>query len=282
MIDKSEIIKTAKSLGLPLSTVEKDYVLGWVLMGIQMNPEAREKWIFKGGTCLKKCFFDNYRFSEDLDFTIAAQDHIQEVVLKKILKNVSEWVYEKSGIELPEKHITVDLYKNPHGAFSVEGKLTYFGPLKQKTNFPRIKLDLTAHEKVVLPPEKRIIFHNYSDNPENAPLALSYCYEEIFAEKLRALAERARPRDLYDVIHLYENRHRLSNHHKFKESLSAKCDFKKIPIPTLKYIEHHPQKKILSSEWENMLRHQLPELKSFEYFWEQLKYVFKWLADIHE
>jgi predicted nucleotidyltransferase component of viral defense system len=196
---------------LPLNTVEKDYVLGWVLMGIQMHPEAQEKWIFKGGTCLKKCFFDNYRFSEDLDFTILAQDHMKEDVLKKILKDVSEWVYEESGIELPEKYISVDLYKNPHGAFSVEGKLTYFGPLKQKTNFPRIKLDLTAHERVVLPPEKRSIFHNYSDKPANAPYALSYCYEEIFAEKLRALAERARPRDLYDVIHLYEDRHRLSD-----------------------------------------------------------------------
>lgn len=282
MIDKSEIIKAAKSLGLPLSTVEKDYVLGWVLMGIQMHPETQEKWIFKGGTCLKKCFFDNYRFSEDLDFTISAQDHIQEVVLKKILKDVGEWVYEESGIELPEKHISVDLYKNPHGAFSVEGKLAYFGPLKQKTNFPRIKLDLTAHERVVLPPEKRTIFHNYSDKPANAPLALSYCYEEIFAEKFRALAERARPRDLYDVIHLYEGRHRLSDKGKFVESLSAKCEFKNIPIPTLEYIERHPQKNILSSEWENMLRHQLPELKPFEYFWDQMKPIFEWVQQINE
>jgi len=277
MIDKSEIIKAAKSLGLPLSTVEKDYVLGWVLMGIQMHPEVQEKWIFKGGTCLKKCFFDNYRFSEDLDFTILAQDHMEEGILKKIFKEVSEWVYEESGIELPEKHISVDLYKNPHGAFSVEGKLTYFGPLKQKTNFPRIKLDLTAHEKVVLPPEKRAIFHNYSDKPASAPHALSYCYEEIFAEKLRALAERARPRDLYDVIHLYEERHLLSDKGKFMESLSAKCEFKKIPIPTLEYIERHPQKNILSSEWENMLRHQLPELKPFEYFWGQLVHIFEWV-----
>lgn len=65
MIDKHEILKAAKSLGLQPSTVEKDYVLGWVLMAIQRNPDSQGKWIFKGGTCLKKCFFDNYRFSED-------------------------------------------------------------------------------------------------------------------------------------------------------------------------------------------------------------------------
>ena len=234
--------------------------------------------MFKGGTCLKKCFFDNYRFSEDLDFTILTQDHMQENFLKKILKDVGEWVYEESGIELPEKNISIDLYKNPHGAFSVEGKLTYFDPLKQKTNFPRIKLDLTAYERVVLPPEKRLMFHKYSDKPADAPLILSYCYEEIFAEKLRALAERARPRDLYDVIHLYEERHRISDKSKFMESLSAKCEFKKIPIPTLEHIEYHSQKKILLSEWENMLRHQLPELKPFKYFWNQLQHVFEWIS----
>ncbi len=277
MIDKYEILKAAKLLGLLPTIVEKDYVLGWVLMAIQEHPECQKNWVFKGGTCLKKCFFDNYRFSEDLDFTILTQDHIAEAMMKKILKDVAKWVYEQSGIELPEKYISVDLYQNPHGAFSIEGKLTYYGPLKQKTNFPRIKLDLTAHEKVVLAPEKREIFHNYTDKPAAVPLALSYCYEEIFAEKLRALAERARPRDLYDVIHLYEDRHRLSDKSRFLESLSAKCEFKKIPIPTLEYIQRHPQKNILSSEWENMLRHQLPELKPFEYFWVQLQHVFKWV-----
>lgn len=278
MIEKHEILKVAKSLGLQPTTIEKDYVLGWVLMGIQMHSECHEKWIFKGGTCLKKCYFDNYRFSEDLDFTISIQDHIEEAIMKKILKEVGAWVYEQSGIELPEKHISVDLYNNPHGAFSVEGKLTYFGPLKQKTNFPRIKLDLTAFEKVVLEPEKRPIYHNFSDRPMDAPHAFSYCYEEIFAEKLRALAERARPRDLYDVIHLYEGRHRVSDKNKFLESLSAKCEFKKIPVPTLEYIERHPQRALLSSEWENMLRHQLPKLKPFEYFWDQLHGIFEWVG----
>jgi predicted nucleotidyltransferase component of viral defense system len=54
MIDKYEILKTAKLLGLQPTTVEKDYVLGWVLMAIQIHPKCQEKWIFKGGTCLKK------------------------------------------------------------------------------------------------------------------------------------------------------------------------------------------------------------------------------------
>src|SRR5258708_15759028 len=44
--------------------VEKDYVLGWMLAGINAHGELNESWVFKGGTCLKKCYFETYRFSE--------------------------------------------------------------------------------------------------------------------------------------------------------------------------------------------------------------------------
>lgn len=277
MINKNEILKVAKSLNLLPSIIEKDYVLGWVLMGINKQMDCNEKWVFKGGTCLKKCFFDNYRFSEDLDFTLLNEDHMQTDVMTKILKKVGEWVYEESGIEILEKNIKVDLYKNPHGAYSIEGKLTYIGPLKQKTNSPRIKLDLTAFEKVFLPPELRQVFHNFSDRPAAPSNILSYCYEEIFAEKLRALAERARPRDLYDVIHLFQWRENGLDKHKFLQSLAAKCEFKKIAIPSFDFIDRHPQRETLSSEWKNMLSHQLPKLKPFEYFWDQLPEIFEWM-----
>jgi predicted nucleotidyltransferase component of viral defense system len=70
VIDRAEILRLANEFGLEARIVEKDYVLGWVLAGISRDPVMSETWIFKGGTCLKKCFFETYRFSEDLDFTI--------------------------------------------------------------------------------------------------------------------------------------------------------------------------------------------------------------------
>ena len=45
-------------------------MLGWLLAGIYAQPTLSENWVFKGGTCLKKCYFETYRFSEDLDFTL--------------------------------------------------------------------------------------------------------------------------------------------------------------------------------------------------------------------
>lgn len=40
----------------------------WLLAGVAHHPELGPTWLFKGGTCLKKVFFETYRFSEDLDF----------------------------------------------------------------------------------------------------------------------------------------------------------------------------------------------------------------------
>jgi predicted nucleotidyltransferase component of viral defense system len=70
LIDRREILDIANQTSLTPHVVEKDYVLGWMLAGIYAHEELAERWIFKGGTCLKKCFFETYRFSEDLDFTL--------------------------------------------------------------------------------------------------------------------------------------------------------------------------------------------------------------------
>jgi hypothetical protein len=72
MIDRREILDVATRMSLTPHIVERDYVLGWMLAGISAHPELRDSWVFKGGTCLKKCFFETYRFSEDLDFTLLA------------------------------------------------------------------------------------------------------------------------------------------------------------------------------------------------------------------
>ena len=83
MIDRSEILAVAAELSLQANVVEKDYVLGWLLAGIYSLDTPAETWVFKGGTCLKKCYFETYRFSEDLDFTLTDRAQIDEAFGKK-------------------------------------------------------------------------------------------------------------------------------------------------------------------------------------------------------
>ena len=68
--------------------------------------------------------------------------------------------------------------------------------------------------------------------PEGGIEVLAYSFEEVFAEKLRALAERQRPRDLYDVVHLYRRAVDI-NRASFRATLAVKCEFKGIPVPTI-------------------------------------------------
>jgi predicted nucleotidyltransferase component of viral defense system len=96
MIDRREILEAASSFSLLPNIVEKDYVLGWMLAGINAHDELAESWVFKGGTCLKKCYFETYRFSEDLDFTLRNEEHLDEEFLRTAFEEVIAWVTEQS------------------------------------------------------------------------------------------------------------------------------------------------------------------------------------------
>ena len=109
MIDRQEIMDFSREFSLAPNIIEKDYVLGWVLAGIAAHPEIGQSWVFKGGTCLKKCYFETYRFSEDLDFTLADPEHLTEPFLAATFKQISEWIYEQSGIEIPADTIRFEI-----------------------------------------------------------------------------------------------------------------------------------------------------------------------------
>ena len=125
MIDRREIIDIAGAQSLSPQIVEKDYALGWILAGIYQHEALAQDWIFKGDTCLKKCFFETYRFSEDLDFTLHDPVHLDAELLAASFAQIAEWVYEQTGIELPTNRQEFDVYLNPRGKPSCRGKIPY-------------------------------------------------------------------------------------------------------------------------------------------------------------
>ncbi len=277
MIQKQELLALATDFGLQPNVVEKDYVLGWLLAGIGAHPSTKNTWVFKGGTCLKKCFFETYRFSEDLDFTLTQSSHLEPSFLKSVFEEIGEWIYDQSGLVLPAEARKFDVFTNPRGGISAEGKLGYRGPLGRTGDAPRVKLDLTDHERLVLPIDWRDVHHPYSDKPAAGVQVSTYCFEEVFAEKVRALAERLRPRDLYDVIHLYRRKDLQLDRAKMMAALQEKCDFKKIATPDFESIRLSPLIGELKVSWAQMLAHQLPSLPPFDGFWAELPEFFDWL-----
>lgn len=122
MISKQEIVTQARKHKLNVGIVEKDYVLTWILAAINHHKDLAGKWIFKGGTCLKKCYFQNYRFSEDLDFTILEQAHLQLDFLYKTFYEIVDWVYERTGMEIPKESIKFDVHPEIEKGY-VEGRI---------------------------------------------------------------------------------------------------------------------------------------------------------------
>jgi len=106
---------------------------------------------------------------------------------------------------------------------------------------------------VVLPSVRREVFHPYSDGPEGGIWANCYAYEEAFGEKLRALGERTRPRDLYDVVNLYRHTDSRPTASVLRDVLQQKCAYKAIPVPTFESLVSH--RESFETMWSDMLAH---------------------------
>lgn len=274
MISRLDLEARVREWGLREDVVEKDYVLGWLLWGIGSEPALADSWAFKGGTCLKKCYLETFRFSEDLDFSVLPGGPLRGEELLPVLERLLARVHEASGLSLDGQ--APRLRTHPSGNYT-EGRIYYRGPRGAPT-VASVRLDLLANETVLRPTVLREISHPYPDALPASGRVRCYGFEEVFAEKLRALGERSRPRDLYDVVHLYRRPDLRHHAGLVAEVLKGKCASKGVPIPTLANIEASEQRTELETEWANMLAHQLPVLPPIESVWNELPALFAWLS----
>jgi predicted nucleotidyltransferase component of viral defense system len=278
VIPRRELEQLRSEWSLDLAVIEKDYVLGWLLAGIAQHPQLSQGWVFKGGTCLRKCYYETFRFSEDLDFTVTEGGLEEPEDLRAAFSEVADWLREESGIELTVDDNAFRRRRNRRGNPTTQGRIAYRGPNPQPT-LPKVKIDITSDEVVAERPVRRPIGHQYSDAPLPVNGVFSYSLTELFAEKLRALAERCRPRDLYDVVHMHRHPDLIGTHRKVAASLARKCEHAGISIPDIETIQSSPFREEIEREWKNMLGHQLPEpLPPFASFWSELGDVFNWLS----
>jgi predicted nucleotidyltransferase component of viral defense system len=281
VIPKAEILEVARETRLLATTVEKDYVLGWILAVIAEHPEVSE-WCFKGGTCLKKCYFDTYRFSEDLDFTIPEGVPYDLQGLRESLADVAARAHDQTGIEFPLDGLDVRESANKRGQMTFSVRMTFSGPLHlPRAERQRIRFDLTRDELVVDPSEKREVFHGYSDAPSPPAQVRCYSLNEVLAEKLRALVERrGRARDVYDVVNVGRNLRTDLSPEDIVGIATEKFRFKDLEDPTPERIIRAIDPGVLEVDWGHALRHQLPVLPPVGEFLEALGDVLEWLFGI--
>jgi predicted nucleotidyltransferase component of viral defense system len=185
-MDAEELNHRSIIAGVPRAIIEKDFALSVVLVTIS---ESRlvGKIIFKGGTALKKVYFPEARFSEDLDF--AALDIGEGKILNE-LKTLFE------GREL--NGVRFGVLEKEKTAAGLRTALKFTSILGQPQ---RIRFDFSFRENLVLKPEEKAVVDDYGLG-EAKLLVLPL--EELFAEKIQALFSRTAARDLYDVWYLFK------------------------------------------------------------------------------
>ncbi len=230
MIEKQEIFRIANEKQLDPTVIERDYALGWALWGISQNSDLSKVLIFKGGTSLKKCYFPDYRFSEDLDFTVAPGEKISEQALIKNLKIICENIMSKSNIQFLTEKTTVKTTRTIAGEEAYKGTIYFIGPRGDQRNPLRIKFDITHFEIIVQTLQKKEIIHPYSDANECLCKILTYNIDEIIAEKMRALLQRTRPRDYYDIWYILKNIQKSVSSKEVRRIFKEKAQFKKVPF----------------------------------------------------
>jgi hypothetical protein len=123
-----------------------------------------------------------------------------------------------------------------------------------------------------------MILHPYSDASSLGAEVACYSLAELLAEKIRALAERCRPRDLYDVVNVCRHTELVGDAALVNRILVRKCEYAGVSIPTAASIAGTSFREELDQEWANMLAHQLPHLPVVDEFWGSIAGLFDWLG----
>lgn len=245
---------TAGGRRIPEAVIERDYVLAWFLTGLAQHP-LRNVLAFKGGTALRRCWFEDYRFSEDLDFTIIKPTSLDDIL--DGLQEIFARVHNACGLMIEFDRHDRHGHQNSHTFY-----LRYQGPLPAPND---VKVDITVNEALCFELQDRPIYRTYdefSDLPDGLTVK-TYAIEEIAVEKLVALSDRARnePRDLYDLWHLLNSCDlRIAE---LRREIETKLAFRQRQLHGFEQAIAKKQER-LKRIWSTRLAHQVARLPMFD------------------
>jgi len=269
MIDPAQIKTIAAQSKVDPGIVEKNYVLSKALMALSQNKDFQESFIFKGGTALKKCYYPQWRFSEDIDLTATIKMKPKDI--KSIFQQSVEHEAELFGV--PMRIMEYSQYpKTGNDLVTAQLKLAYDGPLRkasgQKNN---IRVDISLDENIYKDPIKKAIIKNYNDDIDAS--ILTYSLEEIIAEKLRSILQRGKSRDYYDIWILLKNHGQDFSAKQMIEIMQKKCHDKSIDAPTIDDFFQPERIEEAARYWERGLAHQLSNLTDFKIVVSELRNI---------
>lgn len=263
MIKPGEIQQQARIAGVRDQQIEKDYILSWILFGISKHMQLSKTVVFKGGTVMKKVYFKDYRFSEDLDYTLLNNEITNDQIIKWF-EEVFRFISEEANIPLE----IID--RNEHGDGGLNFYIGYIGPLGGQGNNKRVKVDISRSEQLVFEPELRDVLIDYTDLEKHQ--LVCYSLEEVLVEKMRSVMQRMQARDFYDIWYLLE-KHGMHVDFYLTE-FEIKCKSKNLLHTDFskKLTERLPQYK---GRWQSSMSEQIKNLPNFDQMEREVQKHFK-------
>lgn len=170
-----------------LAMVEQDLVISRALICLYNDPSIRESLVFRGGTALNKLFIKPAAcYSEDIDFVQRRPEPIGDTI-NAIRAVLQDWLGE------PKRKITERGAKLVYQYQAISGL-----PAKLK-----IEINTTEHFQVL--PLRFEPFTLQSEWFNGKCDIVTYEIEELMATKLRALYQRRKGRDLFDLWLIFKN-----------------------------------------------------------------------------
>ena len=274
MITTAELHRVAAEQGLRFDQIEKDYVILWLLSGLVHSGVKEHGWVFKGGTCLRHCYYKGYRFSEDIDFSCRPGGDTLEASLR-LLDTVAAWVLNESGIHLSGREpVTVP------GDFQIEIPLEYTRGGARRQGLPQVKVHLTFDEHVLDEAVDRSVDPGYSDLL--AFTITTYSKKEILTEKLRSLLQQQkkwpRPRDLYDLWYILCKSGERFSWKELKPLFEEKCRIRGLQ-PNTAGLTSDTLREWNENAWRNQLGPMLKDVPDFDRVWKEWVKTFRELLE---
>jgi predicted nucleotidyltransferase component of viral defense system len=202
--------------------VEKDLILHQILTDLSQGEFFSQSFVFKGGTCLTKCYLGYYRFSEDIDFTWKDQAIFEGKSQTKTRRILSETIDRTGAIfEAIAKKRSFDFKCEKHNKHYVElggsnkictFKIWYHSEVLNRESFMKVQMNFV--EKLYFAPQKGVLsalpskesdelsflFPEYSGYMQKISFDV-YDMREILCEKVRSILTREgiKARDFLDV-----------------------------------------------------------------------------------
>jgi len=217
MITERELRQIAGRTGLGVGQAEHEYAMLCVLDALGQTSSLSDTFCLKGGTALRLIYFDDWRHSVDLDFSVLAA-----FLSEELRTHVERWFAQVDVVHgMPVRLLD---FHRANGAARMRAQ--FVGPLRHPA---RLLFDVTLDEPVLLPPQRREVVVSFF--PDLRPAVLTYALEEILAEKMRSVLQRGKARDYYDVWRLLKEKNAAFDASLVRSIMEQKCRHKGLDVP---------------------------------------------------